>query len=240
MLKFAWRAYVKTFQLKSIKEAAKKDFSIWLLPLFWLLINPIFVVGAENVLDFYLGILYRFVPMIIMAVSNISSKFLMSKSLFLTPMSFADRKDYLQKVLLMKIGVPVLVGMGIECIRGIWFGFSLGQLLAMSFLHISQGISIYLCVETIGKNDARIQWARRKKDGSYGGAWLNLINFALILLLLVGLEEGELAGEWSGIIICWLGVILVLDILIVSRQYEDTIEYLGDYERYFNILGKVS
>ena len=179
----------------------------------------------------------------LMAWSNISSKFLMSKAMFLCPMKRKERSTYINCVLLFKIGIPVVLGVAIELIWSLFFGFKPWQILTIAFTHFSIGIASYLCFEGKGKNDQNINFARKDKSGNIRWAWVNIVALVWGVIVLVCMEIADMtsAMSWDSAVIIGGSVIMLLvcDIWIIKTQYHDTIEQAGDYELTFRVLCKV-
>lgn len=242
MLKQAFHSYLSSLHPRNIKK--EKNRATPFLIVYFLFFYPSLMSASNpNFAKYMWFTMIKMLPLFIMWWSNISSKFLMPKAMFLCPMKQEDRKEYINDVLLLKIGFPILVGLGIELVWSIFYGFSLWQILAILLIHFSLGISTYICFEAMGKGDRRISYARKDKKGQIRWAWMNLADLLLALLLLMGFELSDMKPEMDlgdgMLVVCWLGVLLILDVLIVVRQYSQTIENACDYELNFRVLGMV-
>ena len=167
----------------------------------------------------------------------------MPKAMFLCPMKEEDRREYINAVLLMKIGVPVLVGIGIELLFSLYYGFKPLQIVAIAFTHFSVGVAMHICFEGKGKNDRVISQARIDKNGKTRWAWMNVVLMVWGIFLLAGFEAIDMTSQmslWSGIAIgVSLVAFVIFDIAIIVTQYRGTIEQAGNYELTFRVLSKV-
>ncbi len=243
MLKQAFRSYLSAIHPRNIKKI--KEDGNWFWYIYFLFIYPM-LMSSINGNDFALYICFTIVkmlPILLMGWSNVSSKFLMSKAMFLCPMKQEDRRRYINCVLLMKIGIPVCLGIAIELIWSIFYGFKPWQMITIAFIHFSIGIATYLCFEGKGRNDQNINFARRDKAGNTRWAWVNIVALIWAVLVLVCMEIADMTSgmnlENAGIIGISVVMLLVCDIWIIKTQYHSTIEQAGDYELTFRVLGKV-
>lgn len=242
MLKQAFRSYLSALHPRNLKKVKNGN---WFWIVYWLIIYPI-IIGSTNNPNFAQLIwstVIKMWPFFLMAWSNLSSKFLMSKAMYLCPMTLNERKEYINAVLVIKIGCPVLFGLLIEMVWSIFYGFHPWQCLAILFTHFSIGIATYICFEAPTKADRWISYARKDKHGNIRWAWMNIVNTVVGIFLLMGFElsdmtEGMTMGSGIFIGIC-LGIMLIMDICIIATQYEATVESAGEYELNFRILGKV-
>lgn len=243
MLKQAFRSYLSAIHPRNIKKL--KEDGNWFWYIYFLFIYPM-LMSSVNDDDFarYIWLTFiKLLPILLMSWSNITSKFLMPKAMFLCPMKPEDRKKYIHCVLLIKIGIPVLLGVVIELIWSVFYEFKFLQIITIAFVHFSIGIATYFCFEGKGKNDRNINFARRDKAGNTRWAWVNILSLIWAVLLLVGFEMVDLTSSMtlgSGIVIGVSVVVLLLcDIWILTHQYEETIEQSGDYELTFRVLSQV-
>lgn len=234
MWKQAWKSYLSSLHLRNWKSARRKfdimDF-IWLL---WLW-NP----GRD--VEAGVFFLMKMIPFIMIVWSNMVTKLSMPKVMFLTPMRAEERKEYIQKLLFFKIGIPVAVGVVLHVIYGTFYGMYVLGILASALAQISFGIGIYVCSELRGRADRYIRYAVRDKDGVPKDAWLNwlciIVSFVLALMLSFSSWDMSFAG-WTFLALS-LGGILIIDIAIIKTRYKDTMKDICDYEITFDVLGKV-
>lgn len=234
MWKQAWKSYLASLHIRNWKSARRKfdimDF-IWLA---WIW-NP----GRE--VEAQVFFLMKMVPFIMIVWSNMVSKLSMPKVMFLTPMRAEERKEYIQKLLVFKIGIPVMVGVVLHLIYGICYELHVLGIIASALAQISFGIGIYVCSELRGRADRYIRYAVRDKDGVPKDAWLNwlciIVSFMLTLMLSFSAWDMT-AGGW-GFLLLSLGILAVIDITIIKTRYKDTMKDICDYEITFDVLGKV-
>lgn len=247
MLKQAFRSYLSALHPRNIKKLNNGN-GFW--SIYFLFIYPMLMTltqGDEFMKAFWF-MMVKMAPFGLMLWSNVESKFLMPKAMFLCPMKKEERKEYINYVLLIKIGVSILVGIVIELIWSIFYGFHLQLILAMAFANFSLGIATYICIDELGRNDQNVPLAKRDKKGNSKRAWMNVVLMILGILFIAGVQVEDLISGITfpnGIdldvvlVVIFLVLFLILDIRIIVTQYESTIESAGNYENAFRILGKV-
>lgn len=242
MLKQAFRSYLSALHPRNIKKLNNGN-GFW--SIYFLFIYPMLMTltQGDEFLKAFWFIMIKMMPFGLMLWSNVESKFLMPKAMFLCPMKTGERKEYINYVLLIKIGIPVLFSIVIELVWSMFCGFQPLQMVVIVFMHFSLGISTYICVDELGRNDQNIPLAERDKEGKSKRAWSNVILLLLGVFTLAGLEMVDLTigmSMVSGVIIAIaVAIALILDIRIIATQYDSTIESAGNYENAFRILGKV-
>lgn len=245
MIKLAFQSYLNAIHPRNIKEAKKSGSFFWFL--YWCLIYPVLMLNInEEALEqgVYYAFLVKLLPWALMVWSNNISKFMMPKVMYLCPMTYEERKAYINAVLLIKIGVPVGFGLLIDMVWSGIFGLDVLRIFCSTFAYISIGIATYFCVQGRGKNDTRISIGKRMPDGTVKSAWLNnwMIGFGVGLLLVIAIVSvrEDVMGFVVGFIWTFLMVLLlILDILTVKTQYHTTIEGVSDYEANFQIQAEV-
>lgn len=242
MLKQALQSYLSSLHPRNIKKLQKSNGGFWLI--YWAFIYPLIISGSNpNFAEFMWFTMIKMTPFFLMGWSNLSSKFLMPKAMFLCPMKEEDRREYINAVLLMKIGFPVILGIGIEVIWSMFFGFKPLQIVAIAFIHFSVGIAIHICFDGKGKNDQNISFARIDKNGKTRWAWMNIVLLVWGIFLLAGFELIDMTASMTLGSAILIGVSLVafviFDIAIILTQYGGTIEQAGNYELTFRVLSKV-
>ena len=243
MLKQAWRSYLAALHPRNIKKIKGSSNGFWLLYLscIW----PMTAVGTlddrstKSVLLFYI----KMIPLLIMGWSNISSRFLMTKEMYLCPMKREEREKYIKYVLYFKIGVPVLVGVIVESIWTIVTGVNILRSVVIIFLYVSICIDMYICLDTREKTNNRITLGRIDKNGKLKWAWMNFLSFVYGLMILFFCEETDFTTQVDLVDRVFIGfglvMIAIFDVLIILFQYKHTIDQALDYEYAFNIKGKV-
>ena len=242
MLKQAFGSYLLSLHPRNIKKLKSNNGGFWLI--YWAFIYPIIISGSNpNFAEFMWFTMVKMIPFFVMGWSNLSSKFLMPKAMFLCPMKEEDRREYINAVLIMKIGLPVILGILIELVWSAFFGFHPWQILTISFIHFSIGIATYICFDAPDKNHNNVSFARKDKNGNLRWAWMNIVSLIIGVILLAGLELVDMTFGMtlgSGIAIgVTTGILLILDILILITQYKCTVENAGNYELTFRVLSKV-
>lgn len=225
MFKQAWRSYWASLHPRYLRKAYDNGAIFGLI--YWFVIYPIIMNAVSDNLEFYdvMALMFmRMLPFIIMEWSNIGSKYLMPKRMYLSPIKEQERKEYINYVIFIKIGVSMLLGMCIEVVWGIITEFHISKVIIIVLMNLSIGIANYIGTEKKGFNIFVITMV--------------IIVMALIAFLEVGADE-TLAVFCKWVIAIAIIALPVLDILIVRRGYQDTITLAGEYEVAFKIEGKV-
>lgn len=225
MLKQAWRSYLASLHPRYLRKAY--DMGSLFMFIYWFGIYPLIMSAVSDTVEFYtvMGhIFMRLIPFMIARWSNIGSKYLMPKAMFLSPMKEQERKEYINRVLLIKIGMMVSLGICIEIIWGIFTGFHMGKVILMMLVNLSIGIATYISTEKKGINIFVIS--------------MEIFTMMFIVFLEVG-TEGTLTAFCNWFILITAIVIPIIDIVIIRKKYTATIALVCDYEQAFKIEGKV-
>ena len=231
MLKQAWRSYWASLHPRYLRKAY--DSGVMFQIIYWLVIYPtIMGLVNKNSHEMYAVMAHGFVriiPFFIMAWSDINSKYLMPKVMYLSPMKEQDREEYIKNVLFVKIGMTVFLGLCIEVIWGLCTGFDLRKVLVMGTMNLSMGVATYIS-----------QQALKKKNH-----WLNNIVILCVIIAIFSVAILEVGAEKSlAIFLNWFILIattglLIIDIWIVRNDYQTTVVHASEYELAFKVLGKV-
>ena len=241
MMKQAVRSYLTSLHPRNIKKV--KNTNAGLLT-YWVITYPIMMLTMYNHgIKMSLYMISKMLPFLIMSWSNISSRYLMTKQMFLCPMKMEERKKYVNDVLYLKIGFPVFVGLCLELIWSFVIGFNWLRIATMIFIYISVGIAIYTCIDGTGWADIQVSMGTRGKDGKFKWAWMNVVSFVYGLLIMFGMESTDFTGEMDmgSRIFVGVGLLLlaILNVCIIRNQYKDVVLLASNYEESFHILGKV-
>ena len=224
-MKHAWRSYLASLHPRYLRKAYDKGGLFMLI--YWFVIYPMIMNAVTDNMEFYdvmALMLMRMIPFIIINWSNFSSKYLMPKVMFLSPMKEQERKEYINCVLLIKIGMCILLGICIEIIWGCFTGFHLEKVIIMAIANFSIGVAEYIATEKKGINLFVIT--------------MEIITIAIIAFLEIG-TEGSLTLFCNWFMLVSVILMPVLDIVIIRKKYHATIALAGEYEVAFKIEGKV-
>lgn len=241
MLKQAFRSYLASLHPRNIKKVKGSSNAYWII--YWIFIWPMMMrTWNDETGNSTLYLITKMIPFLIMSWSNISSKFLMTKEMYLCPMKSEERERYINYILYFKIGFPVFVGLLIEIVWSFFIGFHVFRTLAMVFIYFSVGIAIYICLDTVDQTNRRVTWGRIGRDGKVKWAWMNLISFVYGLMIMFSFENTDLTVQMdilSGVFI-GVGLILmaILNVLIIRMQYRETMEQAQNYEYEFKVIKK--
>ena len=225
MMKQAWRSYWASLHPRYLKKAYDNGALFPLL--YWFVIYPIIMHAVSDNLEFrnVMALMFmRMIPFMIMGWSNINSKYLMPKVMYLSPMKEQERMEYINHVLFIKIGMSVLLGVCIEVVWGIFTGFHMGKVVIALLMNFSIGVATYISTKKQWDNTLVLFFA--------------VISMVFIAFLEVGAEE-SLAIFCNWIIGIAVVVLPILDIIIIRKKYQETVTLAGNYEVAFKVEGKV-
>lgn len=225
MLKQAWRSYLASLHPRYLRKAYDNGAIFPLI--YWFVIYPLIMNAVSDNIEFYnvMALMFmRMIPFMIMEWSNINSKYLMPKAMYLSPMKAQERDEYIKNVLFIKIGASVLLGICIEVVWGIFTGFHIGKVLIMVLANLSIGVVHLISVKRKGIN----LWAMV----------IAILIMAFIAFLEIGAEE-SLAAFCNYFVVIAAIILPILDIRIIQKKYQATIVHAGDYEVAFKVEGKV-
>lgn len=241
MLKQAWRSYLASLHPRNIKKVKGSSNAYWII--YWIFIWPMMMTTwNDETGNSTIYLITKMIPFLIMSWSNISSKFLMTKEMYLCPMKSEERERYINYILYFKIGFPVFVGLLIEIVWSFFIGFHVFRTLAMVFIYFSVGIAIYICLDTVDQTNRRVTWGRTGRDGKVKWAWMNLISFVYGLMIMFSFENTDLTVQMDILSGVFIGVGLILmsifNVLIIRMQYRETMEQAQNYEYEFKVIKK--
>ena len=250
MMKQAFRSYLASLHSGNLKKLKESAAYLWIY-IGMLLVYASTALLQENgygVLACSLVVRVLF-PLGLMFWSDLGSKYLMPKAMFLCPMKEEERKEYIKCVLVVKIGAMVLSSFCVELIWSVFYGFRLWEVLFVPFLYILFGIAQYAGYGV--KRDEKGQIPNHVED-KYGNripVWMNamlMICVLFVLMFLTGYDLAilELGNTKDEVILLGFGgtsfvFALLFAYLIAKRQFKYTIQQSGDYEFQFDIKGKV-
>ena len=241
MFKQAWRSYLESLHPRNYKYAKNLGFEIiWC---YSFVLGPMLANADKSMAEKgfqFLFLLTVILPYFIMYWSDLAHKLSMPKVMYMLPMKLDGRKEYLNTLLAIKIGFPTLVHVILQFIHSAIYGMDWLEIVLSTFAVISFGIGRYVCSQLRSKFDRYIKYAVRGKDGTGKDAWLNWMCMIYAVIYRVFVMMGEIEGgpDWI-FILCFLSIMVILDIAIIKTRYQATIEDVCDYEEAFNILGRV-
>ena len=247
MWKQAWRSYISSLHPRNLRKAYDNGGFFWLI--YWLVIYPTLItLGNNETVEVYKAIYLvalRFLPFFLMEWSDIGSKYLMTKMMFLSPMKEEERKEYMKCVLCIKIGVSLFCCVLIDATCSIFYGFSALRMVILGIMIFSIGVAKYISLEAFGKMDKKIYGIVKEKSDNIKGRWVNTVVCIFACVVITFTSILDIGAETSLSMFCkwFIGittiVLMMLDIKIIFSQYKATIALASDYELTFHILGKV-
>lgn len=250
MMKQALRSYVASLHPRNIKKLRESMTYAWLYIFLLFIYAMIALVQDKGYADFICLTAIRVaLPLGLMGWSNLGSKYLMPKAMFLCPMKEEERKEYINCVLVVKIGAMVLSSFCVELVWSIFYGFHLWEVILVPILILFIGIAEYAGFEVKRNENGQIPTVAKDKHGNDVPIWMNTMAASCIILS-VGfitaydmevMKFGEdIAGE--GLLVfsaVSMAFAIVFSYIIVKNQYKYVIEQSSDYELHFNIKCKV-
>lgn len=246
MMKQAFRSYLASIHPKNIKKMREKNTLLWIY----------LIIGIANILPALLledspqkwtmSYVFLLFPMFFMGWSDLSSKYLISKPMFLCPMKREEREEYIRCVLICKIGGGVVFGFLVYLIWSIDYGFQIWRMVELLFLYLSAGIYLYMGYEREAKAGQKTSTIVYDIKGNKIYPWISDV-LVIATFLAIGvygfldfkpelfLSEKVYPFYVVGVSVLLL-VIAILDIIIVKRQLPYVTEKVGDYEKNFKIV----
>lgn len=243
MLRQAFQIYLVSLHPRNLKKVPKERQPSWFLMIYWVVIAPMMLNKSEGLENYFMVVLdniIKFFPILLMLWSNLLGKIFMPKAMFLAPMQKEERKQYINNIILIKIGIPILLGILLEIIRGFFFEINLLRSAVIIFIQFSFGIGCYICnTYPIDRYCRSINLGVKDKNGNPKTAWLNVFNMGIGIALLVSFEITDFTTNmtfFDGFLFVFLlGLLVIFDILIIKTQYRSMIEDSCDFELSFGI-----
>lgn len=249
MLKQAWRSYLASLHPRNIKKLKESETYAWTYIVMLFIYAIIALLQDNGYADFIcLTAIRMFLPLGLMGWSNLGSKYLMPKAMFLCPMKEEERIEYVNCVLVIKIGVMVLSSFCVELVWSIFYGFRLWEVVLIPFHFFLIGIAQYAGYEVKRDYTGQIPSMAKDKKGNRIPIWMNsMVAFCVFLsiacitsydmeVLAYGPEiAGNVMHIFAGIAIAFA---ICFDYKVVKGQYKYVIEQSSDYELHFKIKGK--
>lgn len=230
-MKLVIRDYFSGFRISKIKARYGKDFFVatyWGTYLLLVAVTWMGKTDIETVLNYYILAFLTLFCMYSVWLHPVS----LSKLLYLCPMSELERRDYLVKSYLFKIGVPLgiaLVEIGILCVlhRINW---------AYAILMFASNAGIILCNSLMVEK--RVRKNLEQKRGMFLSAnsdgWETLgmiVSFCMVIYLLVGIQWQNKMMGISGIVTAIIILIVELPLTVrIIKRAGGVIELAMNYE----------
>lgn len=237
MLKQAFRSYMTSFHPKYRKTMfGRQNYTFYRFLLWGILIRSLI---WEKEVWLFLGLL----PVAMMSWSSTDTRVHIEKPMFLCPMTYEMRRIYINNVLLVKIGVPMMLGIFLEIVWNFWCGFSIERSIIVLICYLSIGIGMHVHIDGIDKEDGKTTYARTDRSGKIRSAWINHVVDIWAIFLYGYAKELEFIGV-DGEFYLYLfqygtAALLLMDAVILLTQYRDMVAQAIDYELAFQIPGNL-
>ena len=247
MFKQAWRSYLASLRPRNYKKINIENDMLFFTALYWFVVNPImrdFINDEIDAMEQMTFWITNLTPYLLMWWSNLGGSLAMPKQMYLLPMRHSERGKYIHTLLCIKIGFPALVGLVLQVVRGVMFEMHPEKIVLCTLATISFGIGMYVYSLIQSKFDCYIRYAVRGEDGTGKDTWLNwmcMIYSIIYHLLVAGVESTGFDPLWLDLlwVIVSLAPMVIMDIAIIKTRYLRTIVDACNYEKQFNVLGKV-
>lgn len=248
MFKQALRSYIVSLHPKNIKKL-RESMAYGIVYMFVIICYALAgTLSNGTYADVVCLSAVRLIPLCITAYSSLSSRYLIPKAMFLCPMKEKERKEYINCVLTIKIGVPVILGIFVEMIWSLFYGFNLFRTVIITFAIFTIGVATYIGYEERRTENGRIPAIVKDENGNKVVLWMN--SFAIVIAvfsiyLFTSLDMKPIV--WNSkvgigvfiILAFFLIILVVFDVVIIKNQYKYVIQQSSDYELQFRIKGKV-
>lgn len=246
MMKQAWRSYLASIHPRNIKKLKERAPGWWVYALIigLNLIPASLLEGSPQ--NWTASYIFLLLPMFFMTWSDLNSKYLMSKPLFLCPMKKEEREEYIRCVLICKISGALVAGVLVWIVWCMDYGVQIWRLGMMLFIYASAGIASYISYEyptvEIGQ---KIPWVTYDKDGKKIYPHLGSILICAVFIEMGAFGFLDFAPDVlkaekifpffvAGVSIVFVAMV-ILDIAIIKGQFPYITENIGDYEKNFKI-----
>lgn len=246
MLKQAWRSYLASLHSGNLEKMRNEAGYMWMYVVFFISWGVTTLITDQKYADTMWAWFLRMTPVALMLWSDLVSKLLMPKNMFLCPMKEEERKEYIHCVLFIKIGVVVVVAIIVELIWSIFYGFSVIRMCIVAFAFFSIGIANYIGVGF--KDLEKDPFVVREKNGNFLVVGLNTLSVFFMMFFMYAITAADLDNsEWSedttilfiAVTIFFVLALLFFDIMIIKEQYKYVIKQSTDYELHFKVKGRV-
>lgn len=237
MFKQAFRSYLATLHPKT-KSKAKENPKEYILSF---IVMCIFVrmLSDTNILH----IASRALPLFLIKWTNLGIGSNISKAMMLCPMKQEERKEYINYMIGLKIGCPWVLGMLMEIMWSMVYGFDIQRTIQMIIIYLSYGIAEVIHIDCIDKMDNRILPGKKDVSGNVKWAWQNFSVSAIALVLLLDYAYTELDGAtdvfYETLSVVGSIYLITMSIVILCTQYKSMIEEMTDYELAFHVPGRL-
>lgn len=247
MMKQAFRSYLASIHPRNLKRLKSYNPTSYVFLFIFGMYALVALLPGKTVNDWIYSYVFLLIPIFFMSWSDLSSRYLMPKPMFLCPMKEEERKEYLRCVLKCKIGGPMLLGILIHMIWCIDYGFQVWRLPLLLFFYFSAGIANYMAYEYHSVSGEKAPFNIQDENGKIIYPW---VSTAVLMITILGIATIVLLTDYSPevvqqifpLYILFGGAILisllVMDIEIIKEQFPYIIKNVGDYERNFKIQVK--
>lgn len=226
MMKQAWRSYLASLHPRNIKKLREKVAygGIYLFVLGCYIFSA--VVSKDGYMVSLVLTLVRFLPLFVNGYSALSSQLLMPKAMFLSPMKEEERREYINCVLTIKIGMSVVFSFVIEVIWSLFAGVHLWRSLVVVFIIFSLGVALHICEE------------HKRENGISTFVGMLLLYFLTCRDSLEILNSGWIKIVLDVIVVICLLLLAIFNVKIMKEQFVHLLEQGSEYEMQYKIKGK--
>lgn len=248
MMKQALKSYIASLHSGNLKKLRGEIGYLWMYIVILGSYSVTSLISDQSYADTMGALFLRMAPIGLMLWSDLVSKLLMPKAMFLCPMKENERKEYVNCVLLVKIGAVVVASIVVELIWSIFYGIHLIRFCIVIFAFFSVAIANYYGIEFKNLESRKTPFVVREKDGNLLIDGNNTLSVIVMMVMMYGITAADLDNRvWNedtsilyvAFIIFCIIALLFFDVMIIKDQYKYVIEQSSDYELQFKIKGKV-
>lgn len=232
MIKQAFQSYLKSLNRKNLAEGNFKFLLTMML--------IVFPLNFQKGLTFQedISFLLSLIPFYLMFWQGHTRDAVLPKAMFLSPMGEADRRSFINYMLIFKIMAPVVLSLPLQLGYSTAYGFVPLRIFVVLFTHFSMSFSLVMTGSMV-QVEGKQQFTTRDSKGGRLTAVVNILNIVIGGLLLT-FTEGlcvDFAENNSKRFLVMVSVVLmfILDIIIYCKKYENIIEFGCNYEKNFQI-----
>ena len=165
-------------------------------------------------------------PILLIIYAEMLMQFMLSKEIFLVPMQNRERRKYVNALVGMKLLVPTVFGAVLLLLWKALFDRRWIEVIALVFVFLS--LEIGVAIKAKGKRYTAVNY-------------FNFSISAILFIFMVAVEKIDYKLYGVGMYfypVIGIVVLIILDILILVKQYRGYVEHICDYEKMFQISRK--
>lgn len=220
MIKQAFRSYLKGLNRKNLAEGNFRFILMHMMMLLPLNFQKKGLTFQED-MSFFLSM----IPFFLIFWQGHTRDAVLPKAMFLSPMGEADRRRYINYMLIFKVIAPVVLSLLLQLGYSIAYGFVPLRILTVLFTHFSMSFSLVM-------TGSMVQLEGKQQFITIFNVVIGGLLIAFTNGLCVDFAEND---SKRFLVIVSVVIMLILDIIIYRKKYENIIEFGCNYEKNFQI-----